>query len=339
MKRIKGNLDTPISISEEILLQILQEIPAKSLMSFKCVSRHWCSMIEGQEFVDAFRVGSHKRGTKLLVRKSCSQDIMIDGRRKNYDFFLVNLQDKSVVPLAAPVILQTNQFILGQPVEGLVCCNNIIWNPTMNETITLPQRNPSSDLKKVIENMTIQAGKHSWSISSDYCLGFEVSIKKYKVFSITHVDVGMGLSTVSTENLSYAEVLTLGSNNFWKNTKCSLPQELCKIFGFVDNYCSINGIIYMIIRLRISSSVPEYRILSFDLSRENFQLLPLPGGGGGTGSYIHFTGEVGGRFALIHGAEGEKTWLLEECFQGGKWIVADTPWPECWRLNPEMIVT
>ena len=88
----------------------------------------------------------------------------------------------------------------------------------------------------------------------------------------------------------------------------------------------------------MSSSVLEYRILAFDLSRQVFQLLPLPGGGGGAGTYIHFAGELGGRFALIHGAEGEKIWLLEECFQGGKWIVVDTPWRECWKLNAEMIV-
>ncbi|KAF9591886.1 hypothetical protein IFM89_009494 [Coptis chinensis] len=39
------------NIPDDVLLEILRRIPTKSLLRFKCVSKHWCSSIEDPTFV------------------------------------------------------------------------------------------------------------------------------------------------------------------------------------------------------------------------------------------------------------------------------------------------
>ena len=151
-------------IPKDILIQIFEKLPVESLLRFKCVSKVWYNMIEDQEFVDGFRVRAHNHGTNLLVRKSRFQKNTDEENNTGvnhsqvYTFFLVDSEGKSV-PLAFPDILRETSFRLHQPVEGLLCCNNIIWNPTTRKFIDLPPRNQMPDAWKISEKMGTTRGE------------------------------------------------------------------------------------------------------------------------------------------------------------------------------------
>ncbi|XP_027099219.1 F-box only protein 8-like [Coffea arabica] len=333
-----------VPIPKDILLEIFVKLPAKRLLRFKCVSKHWCSIIEGSELVDAFRNRPCNRGTNLLVRRKCTQEEeTIEGRRKFNDFFLLDSEGKCV-PLEVPVILQEKFFSNDdgewQHVEGLVHRKNIIWNPTTRKVVHLPPRNPFWDASKVIENMGIVAGCDNWSVSSKYFLGFDVSIKKHKVLCICRMDFRMNTisdgyienSDIQKSQVSI-EVLTLGAN-CWKKTTSDypLPKELFEDFH-VKTYCSINGVIYMIIcppckrfQLPRRRSDQNDTILAYDITHEKFQLLPLPRGIGGI---VHFVGDLRGRLTLMQ-QKHKQIWILEEDYGGPRWTVVDLLLPELW---------
>ncbi|XP_027152361.1 putative F-box protein At1g19160 [Coffea eugenioides] len=327
-------------IPKDILIQIFEKLPVESLLRFKCVSKVWYNMIEDQEFVDGFRVRAHNRGTNLLVRKSRFQKNTDEENNTGvnhsqvYTFFLVDSEGKSV-PLAFPDILRETSFRLHQPVEGLLCCNNIIWNPTTRKFIDLPPRNQMPDAWKISEKMGTTRGYYGWNIWSEYFLGFDVSTKKHKVLSICHVRLvkpPIACKKGDYDAHVYAEVLTLGTN-CWKKISIdiSLEQDLCESFE-VKSSCSINGVIYSIItvpcKLSIMSTYMGGCILAFDISREKLRLLPFPE----ENVYVEtvaYPGELGGRFALMEVLD-QKIWILEEVFEGGRWTSVDLSLPKRW---------
>ncbi|XP_027099218.1 putative F-box protein At1g32420 [Coffea arabica] len=329
------------AIPDDILVQILEKLPAKPLLRFKSVSKSWYSIIEDQEFADGFRLRSHNRGTNLLVRKIRFGKRTVEGQNTRvYDFSVIDSEGQSV-PVAVPNILKNTFFHLDQPVEGLVLCNNLIWNPTTGKFIDLPPRNPNPYAKEISEKMGNMRGCYHSGAWSKYFLGFDVSSKKYKVLSICLTWLERKPIRANNDDIFYkefdinenqvhvhAEVLTLGTNS-WKilSIDYSVQQDLSKGFT-VKTSCSINGAIYSIItphsKLSVMSSSESECILAFDLSHEKFQLLLLP-----RRVYVDFAGEIGGRLAIID-VYGERIWMLEEAFEGGKWTAVDLFLAKSW---------
>ncbi|XP_071926338.1 putative F-box protein At1g47790 [Coffea arabica] len=324
-------------IRAEAIQEILKKLPTKSLLRFKCVSKRWCSMIEDPVFVDAFRVRSHNRSASLLIRKNHYRKLNNGGVRKVNDFFLVDLKGNSA-PLPVPSYLETLTFpyeevdgtiIKDEPflhfVEGLVCINNIIWNPTTRKIMDLPPRKLNQN-----EDTNVVAGSYFWCVSAEYFLGFDYSTREYKVLSISRtgskINHGRKNAWDTTDDQVYAEVLTLGTNS-WRNTNFSLPQDLESDFSVMTN-CTINGIIYLVIhRHRYRYAPQSYCLLTFDLSNEKFQLLPIPKGF----DYSDHACEVGERFALIEQLS-RTIWILQDS-ESGKWTEEDFLWPQDWYKN------
>ncbi|KAL3501610.1 hypothetical protein ACH5RR_036059 [Cinchona calisaya] len=258
-----GSIQT---VQKDILFRIFQQLPAKTLLRFKCVSKHWCNIIEDPEFVDAYRVRSQNR-SNLLFFKRCDEE----GGRKVNDFFLVDSNGKSVL-FAVPSFLEERLYppVL-HPVEGLVCLCNHIWNPITGKIITLPPRN-----------------------------------------------VGMMVTDDPIDMVE--EVLTLGEN-LWRNITHSLPpqEQIEKLYFRVENFCSINGIIYLLMQ--------SSKLLTFEVRHEKFQILPLPD----EHHDARFAGEVRERFSLIDW-KCTKIWILED-FVSARWNVVDILWPKHWVVN------
>ncbi|KAF9591889.1 hypothetical protein IFM89_009497, partial [Coptis chinensis] len=53
-------------IPNDVLLEILRRLPLKSLVRFKCVSKHWCSSIEDPTFVYAHLARATEKGMGII---------------------------------------------------------------------------------------------------------------------------------------------------------------------------------------------------------------------------------------------------------------------------------
>ncbi|KAL3501608.1 hypothetical protein ACH5RR_036057 [Cinchona calisaya] len=323
MKRTsRGNY--VVQIPEEIVLEILKELPAKSLLRFKCVSKGWRNMIEDPEFVDAYRVRSRKHSTNILVRKNCF-GMNQEGKNRPMDkFFLVDSNRKSV-PIAVPELIYEEMFLSNfvrpyvmRPVEGLVCLNNLIWNPTTGKIIDLPPRN-------ITNSRDIIARGYKLELEIEIFLGFDASSKKYKVLSICHTRVQekshpeVFIVGWQDEELPDTKILTLGTNSWRNTTNCSLSEELQRGFR-VYGFCSIKSVIYFQINFVAN-------ILAFDFSQEKFQLISFP-----DEDTMPRMIEVRDCLGLMN-RECTKIWILED-FKDRKWNVVNILWPSSWIVNP-----
>lgn len=61
----------PFDIPDDLILKILENLPAKSLLIFRSVSKHWRSLIAHPRFVDNHRLRSYNRpgGIKILIER------------------------------------------------------------------------------------------------------------------------------------------------------------------------------------------------------------------------------------------------------------------------------
>ncbi|KAL3501609.1 hypothetical protein ACH5RR_036058 [Cinchona calisaya] len=170
MKGANRSSNHVVQIPEDIILEILKELLAKSLLRFKCVSKGWCNMIEDPEFV-AFDPAAPTSSFTRIYLKSIGE------------FFLVDSKGISV-PVAIPDII-VKEYYSGnflrmhdvvRPVEGLVCFNDFAWNPTVRKIINLP-------LRKVKERRDIITGFVSYEreFGNENFLGFDASTRKCKL--------------------------------------------------------------------------------------------------------------------------------------------------------------
>ncbi|KAM7460977.1 hypothetical protein LguiA_029098 [Lonicera macranthoides] len=63
-------MSSPILLPQEIIFEILKELPVKTLLRFRAVSKLWCSIINDPVFVDSHRTRSYTRtsGTSIICR-------------------------------------------------------------------------------------------------------------------------------------------------------------------------------------------------------------------------------------------------------------------------------
>ncbi|KAI7996455.1 HD domain-containing protein C4G3.17 [Camellia lanceoleosa] len=59
--------ETKNSIPQDIIFQVLKELPAKSLLRFRCVSKLWCSIVDSPLFINSHRGRSHTRQGGITI--------------------------------------------------------------------------------------------------------------------------------------------------------------------------------------------------------------------------------------------------------------------------------
>ncbi|KAI5678737.1 hypothetical protein M9H77_09687 [Catharanthus roseus] len=199
------------SIPEDIIFNILKELPVKSLLRFKCVCKQWRSITEDPYFVDSHRIRSHVRpgGINIL---SCE-----DNRPSNI-FYLIN--PDGLLPLPIPKEIYgsgVDYWKKPQQVEGLVCFGDShIWNPSTRKCIILPP--PPPNTKRCI-------------------LGFDTSNKKYKVLGIGCTCIRMNKEEL--EQIIEANICTLGQTSCWRKLD-GFPEK----FDSIRGWCCVGGVIY-----------------------------------------------------------------------------------------------
>ncbi|XP_028054791.1 putative F-box protein At1g32420 [Camellia sinensis] len=244
----KRQEETKISIPQEIIFEILKELPAKSLLRFRCVSKLWCSTIDDPLFITSHRARSHTRpgGINILIGSN--------SLNQNHDHFF-SINPEFIGPPLPLQTLRVTGFI--QSVNGLVYFGNTVWNPSTREIITLP---PITDYT-------------TW-VPCKYCLlGFAPSINEYKVVTIFQISVTKDFGPdyeKQIERRTQCKILTLGSttsSSLWREIEIdSLPTQLSNFC--MGRACCFNGTIYCLGR--------KNDIMAFDVRHEKFRFLTQP---------------------------------------------------------------
>ncbi|KAM7460960.1 hypothetical protein LguiA_029081 [Lonicera macranthoides] len=277
---------TSSPIPQILVFEILKELPVKTLIRFKVVSKLWCSIIDDPIFVDSHRTRSHTRtgGISILC-----QHLQNNGRLKIYS---TDPEGESPVPF-----LNLPDGILDifcyeedyrnwdedlpslQSVNGLICRKYCIWNPSTRESIDLPP---------IRVNITSQfdvrgANLGRCNIFPRNLLGFDSVSKQYKVVNMCDISFGQ------IWRLEF-RILTLGRDSYWRNLD-SVPEKLGFRTGL--GVCCVDDVIFC------SGWVDDTEVIvAFEVGPEQFKVISLPDGVDAIsmdGNII----QVGGRLGLM----------------------------------------
>lgn len=254
------------SLPEDIEIEILSNLPVKSLMRFKCVSRKWCSLITADSRFITTHLRRQYHHSNLFSQLSL---LLVEEINPNTELHISSrillLRDESEIVDIDITYMRADQskaFIVHDMnvcCNGLVCLmlplhwlNNppeiILWNPATREFRYLPKRMsyaPQDPNHKFIDGDS--------SINS----GFDPRNKDYKVVTITtFYSAGQRKVVVHVFSLK---------SNCWREVKPYPRLTACLSSANVE----LNGVLYW--------SVFEINgILSFDLSDEEFREVDIP---------------------------------------------------------------
>ncbi|CAH9090457.1 unnamed protein product [Cuscuta epithymum] len=125
-------METTAHLPWDIILVILCRLPVKDLLRFRCVSKSWCSLIGGSDFIN------------LHLKHSPESTFQIGfAFGGNTDICWASLNDlNSFVRLTCPIDIGTGLSVQGS-INGLLAIMNhsfdmAIWNPFIRRYISLP---------------------------------------------------------------------------------------------------------------------------------------------------------------------------------------------------------
>ncbi|KAL9380553.1 hypothetical protein Peur_026210 [Populus x canadensis] len=241
-------------LPQEIIVDILTCLPAKSLIRFKCVCRSWRSLISDPQFAKLHLKRAHEDENINHQRLLIAADPLY-----SVDFEAASDGDNgnTLVKLPYPNAESHNDsFAVGLflgSCDGIVCILNevdsvVLWNPSTRESKKLS--GPSSSLHKDF-----------WT-----GLGYDSSTDDYKM-------VIASSATASTRSDQImVEVFTLKTNT-WRTVQGSLPGiTLGSYYGEFWN-----GALLWLGKQESDAAHHLDVIVPFDIEKEKFmEALPLP---------------------------------------------------------------
>ncbi|GMN53737.1 hypothetical protein TIFTF001_022870 [Ficus carica] len=257
-----GGLKRLVSINnyipEEIVKDILLRLDVKSLRRFECVCKSWKTLIRQPSFIN----NHYKRQPRSLILLQ-SPPI---GSREEYKFGKIHGRSDGFNKFKRCEIFPSS-FLLEGCDKGLACLsdrrdNVCLWNPTTNESKSLPSPPTSRRWK----NPTYQHG-----------IGYDSLTDDFKVVRVCTWDGVRPVNFFRSDNEVF--VYSLGRNS-WKRivpavfsslTSAEISSHECYI---LQRQCPVvvSGSIHWISFL----SWDGCWIVAFDLSTEVFKLIDLP---------------------------------------------------------------
>ncbi|PIA63767.1 hypothetical protein AQUCO_00201243v1 [Aquilegia coerulea] len=259
----------------DILVEILINLPARSLVRFKYVCKIWFSLIDDPSFVNRHLALAKEKGKGILQMSDSSLYSLDASSCLVKELLPITLQDTSSAGLVKGLkniyrysLSSCNRFSLSS-CNGLFCFPERysdfirVFNPITGETITIPK--PSR-------------------ITSIYmsALCFDMSSRNYNVVCYTDYTHGLQVFTLGIERSS------------WKCIKW--PSNFDE-FPWFNKAVSVNGALhwgYTNICHREKGFL-QCRIIAFNLASENFTLIFCPN----VTQYLYKVCESGGSLAVI----------------------------------------
>ncbi|XP_057460115.1 F-box/kelch-repeat protein At3g23880-like [Actinidia eriantha] len=238
-------------MSDDVLIEILTRMPVKSLLRFRCICKHWYTLILNPTF-EHHHLDHQKRNNKgrLLLQhydKHTSQYVYAIFPDKT--LATTSYHDLDYLPGKGIVAIDG-------PMNGLFCLFNyrdhfIIWNPAMREFRSLPF--PYHPKRPPHYNTSL------WSFG----FGLDPITNDSKVVLIRELRNGLR----SFPDGVFVNVYTL-STNTWRHLD-GLDYVLSKcLTAYSRTGVYLDGIYYW--------NASHHRILTFDMGKEVFRVILGP---------------------------------------------------------------
>ncbi|XP_019158828.1 PREDICTED: putative F-box protein At1g32420 [Ipomoea nil] len=303
-------------LPQEILVEILSKLPAKSLVRFKCVSKFFSSLLVDHPFTDLHRNWS----LTLPSRMSILILYPVLWREPNFPNFnwhyTINYSEENQGNLH----LQANRLQYFDDNPNLF--RKLYLSSSLNGLICFCRFSDRSD-EIAIHNLStrqhipLPSNCHydgSCKMNAFGLLGFDSGSRRYKVLKSVEFTTG---DSVSVKHW----VFTLGVDKSWREIHSSPYYHPYNCFNnhFYSTSVHIDGVIYS-----LNSLNKDGDIVAFDFRTENFRAIPPPpsttmwvGPTKATSGLV----KVDGRLAFVNNLKrdelnplryGMTIWILEE---------------------------
>ncbi|KAJ4714219.1 F-box protein [Melia azedarach] len=248
---------------EDMLIEILAELPVKSLLRLRCVCKSWYTLIKDPIFINSHL--KNDSNTRLIVIYAKEVETM-DGSQQVYPTdFLALYPDKTLEDLSLQD-LDAQQPVIGSiwgPYSGIIIILGItnlvtLWNVATQESRTLPKLGVLSQYRRFAST---KVGFGLDLVTNDYKLVLILKFrddKRNRVCEFPHV-----------------AVYTLGTNS-WREFECSKSflNHISWFLGSVywDGYCCW----LLEFEHKELKNDNHVEILSFNLGDEEFQEIQGP---------------------------------------------------------------
>ncbi|XP_023632981.1 putative F-box protein At1g30930 [Capsella rubella] len=245
------------SIPNDLLIEIVSRLPAKSVARFRCVSKQWKSLA-------LTRSGFHRDDfTDLLTRSSARPPRLLFGVAKDgeWSFYSTPLPQNPYDKSSSLVVAPDSHIKFSKGISEYRCsyASGLIYFHNMH----IPRED--EDVKRVIYNpltgqyvILPELRGHSYTYSY---LGFDPIDKEFKVLVMSTFNY---IASSDTDHY----ILTLGSGELrWRKIRCPFTHE-----PVWERIC-INGVLYY---LAIDTNGWPYVIVCFDVRTEKFKFIHLP---------------------------------------------------------------
>ncbi|KAI3928568.1 hypothetical protein MKW98_024169 [Papaver atlanticum] len=281
------NSSDGVDLQVEMAYEILSRLPVKSLMRFKCVSKHWLSIIKDDNyFIDLYHSRSKLRPCLVLfvpiyIKPNIPKDsfIMCIHPRPNQDNLLiadlcegvgrVGTRDTKV----AHNVRKTTSIEFDKVIEKETLCYDGILKP-VNEYGVCIYNIGTRELTP-----WISTGLRSYGVNVNpkYQFGFDPATKKHKVICLWKLRRWPRRD--SHRVYVGCNILTLGDNTWRTINIHEVPH-----YDLVDDSYSrpygsvyVNGSIYWIAcQLASKRHCGEKVIVAFDVGSEKFRTIVVP---------------------------------------------------------------
>ena len=246
-------------LPHDIVLNILANLPVKSVLRFRCVSKTWDSSITTPNFISNhlnlnlnLNNNNNTNNLAYLINNSTPFNsnipIFIDG----YDHKFNRISE---YPIPSAFLLSNAHSV--SSCNGLVCLTEFrktiyLWNPSIRKFKRLPDLSPT---------------KRDW-LSTGFA--YQANINDYKVVMISHMPA-------PEPNHHWgelgADVYTLSSNS-WRRVGMSLS-HIFMVSPFNNwNTTFVSGALHWL--GDVCKAAPYRMILSFDVNSDKFKEMALP---------------------------------------------------------------
>ncbi|XP_010480609.1 PREDICTED: putative F-box protein At3g52320 [Camelina sativa] len=241
-----------LEIPEELLIEILIRLPAKSLMRFKCVSKIWLSLITSRYLTNRFLKPSPRRRflTYCMGSETHGEYALLTSSNHDHSDTSVSVVDKDLA------IQTLGGGRLVSSVRGLLCFKNgrrvRICNLNTRQVVELPTIKEENNFEKVL-----------------FYFGHDPVNDEYEVLT-TVWDV-----TYEEERVMRSEhqVLVLGAGAWWKKGQCHILHR--PFHSSCHGVITVNGVLYY----RAWNDANKCVVMSFNLTSEDLDVWVLEDAG------------------------------------------------------------
>ncbi|XBI90077.1 hypothetical protein VPH35_027783 [Triticum aestivum] len=232
------------SIPDDLTIEILSRLPAKSAARLKCVCKGWLAVISSRRFADAHRELSKPRPRMLILPCEYSPEKKTAFSMRFYEY--------------NGGLASSEQFPTGigrwtQPLH----CDGLILTSTSDQEIMV--RNLLTG-----EFVFLPKGSQNQEQHHRVGFGFDPRSRKYKAARYFY----QRQHGVASESVCRFEVLTLGTNSFWRRT-ADPPYPIRAVTP-----AHARGFIYR--RVDLPDEISPDVFIRFSLADETFSLIPYP---------------------------------------------------------------